>query len=291
MIPVAFDYERPHSLQEAARLAASAGEGAAILAGGQSLLTNLKQRTKRPRLIIDIGAIAGLDKIEVDGDQLRIGAMARQADIVSHPVVIEHLSLLAEIAAVAADPMVRRRGTLVGALCEADPGGDWLAGALALDARLAGIGASGDWDVPLSVLYGDAVRSAWHPGDVAAAVIFPLPARRPWMRYAKVKHPAIGWSIASVAAVLDVATDGRCQAAAIAVSGAVPRPQRLPRLEAELLGCRLADREHVASAVGTALADQSFRGDYYASEGYRAARLAVLLRRTLIDCATATQCS
>src|SRR6516162_11404180 len=118
MIPVAFDYERPQSLEDAVRLAASAGDGAAILAGGQSLLTGLKQRTKRPRLIIDIGAIAGLDKIEVDGDRLRIGAMARQADIVSHPAVIQHLPLLAEIATVAADPMVRRRGTLVGALCE-----------------------------------------------------------------------------------------------------------------------------------------------------------------------------
>jgi aerobic carbon-monoxide dehydrogenase medium subunit len=291
MIPVAFDYERPRSLEAAGRLAASAGDGAAILAGGQSLLTNLKQRTKRPRLVIDIGAIPGLDTIEVNGDWLRIGAMARQADIVSHPVVIQHLSLLPEIAAVAADPMVRRRGTLVGALCEADPGGDWLAGALALDARLVGIGASGDWDVPLSALYGDANRSAWRPGDVAAAVVLPLPARRPWMCYAKVKHPAIGWSVASVAAVIDVAADGRCQAAAIAVSGAIPRPQRLPRLEAKLLGRRLADTEHVAGAVGTALSDLSFRGDYYASESYRAARLAVLLRRTLIACATATQCS
>jgi carbon-monoxide dehydrogenase medium subunit len=291
MIPIAFDYERPQSLEDAVRLAASAGDGAAILAGGQSLLTGLKQRTKRPRLIIDIGAIAGLDKIEVDGDRLRIGAMARQADIVSHPAVIQHLPLLAEIATVAADPMVRRRGTLVGALCEADPGGDWLAGALALDARLVGIGASGDWDVPLSVLYGDASRSAWHPGDVAAAVVFPLPTRRPWTRYAKVKHPAIGWSIASVAAVLDVAADGRCQAAAIAVSGAVTRPQRLQRLEAELLGRRLADTAHVAGAVGTALAELSFRGDYYASESYRAVRLAILLSRTLSDSAAATQCS
>jgi aerobic carbon-monoxide dehydrogenase medium subunit len=291
MIPVDFDYERPQSLGEAARLAASAGDDAAILAGGQSLLTHLKQRTKRPRLIIDIGAIAGLDTIEANGDRLRIGAMARQADIVSHPAILQHLPLLAEIAAVAADPMVRRRGTLVGALCEADPGGDWLAGALALDARLLGIGASGDWDVPLSALHGYASRSAWHPGDVAAAVVFQLPARRLWMRYAKVKHPGIGWSIASVAAVLDVAADGRCQAAAIAVSGAVPRPQRLPRLEAELLGRRLADTAHVAGAVGAALAELSFRGDYYASGSYRAARLAVLLRRTLSDCATATQCS
>jgi carbon-monoxide dehydrogenase medium subunit len=290
MIPAAFDYERPQSLQDAARLAASAGDGAAILAGGQSLLTNLKQRTKRPRLIIDIGTIAGLDKIEIDGDRLRIGAMARQADIVNHSAVINQLSLLAEIAAVAADPMVRRRGTLVGALCEADPGGDWLAGALALDARLVGIGASGDWDVPLSALYGDASRNAWRPSDVAAAVVFPLPARRSWMRYVKVKHPAIGWSIASVAAALDVAADGRCQAAALAVSGAVTRPQRLPRLEAALLGHRLADTAHVAGAVNAALADLSFRGDYYASKSYRATRLAVLLRRTLSDCATATQC-
>jgi carbon-monoxide dehydrogenase medium subunit len=290
MIPVLFDYARPQSLEEASRLAASAGVAAAILAGGQSLLTDLKQRTKRPRLVIDIGAIAGLNTIEVNGHLLRIGAMARQADIASHPAVVQHLPLLLEIAAVAADPMVRARGTLVGALCQADPGGDWLAGSLALDAHLVGVNASGDWQVPLSALYGDARRSAWPPGDVAAAVVFPLPARRRWMRYAKVKHPAIGWSIASVACVLDITPDGRCQAAAIAVAGAISRPQRLPRLEAELLGCRLSDAAHVASAVGIALADLTFRGDYYASESYRAARLAVLLRRTLADCTAATQC-
>ena len=105
------------------------------------------------------------------------------------------------------------------------------------------------------------------------------------MRYAKVKHPAIGWSVASVAAVVDIAADTRCSGAAIAVSGATARPQRLPILEAELTGRLLADEAHVARAVDLALAGMAFRGDYYASESYRAARLAVLLRRMFADLA------
>src|SRR5262249_40613427 len=77
MIPVSFDYARPGSLLEAARLVASTADGGVILAGGQSLLTDLKQRTKRPRLVIDIGAIPGLDAIELGAESLRIGAMGR----------------------------------------------------------------------------------------------------------------------------------------------------------------------------------------------------------------------
>jgi carbon-monoxide dehydrogenase medium subunit len=285
MIPVSFDYARPGSLREAARLAASTADGGVILAGGQSLLTDLKQRTKRPRLVIDIAAIPGLDAIELDADSLRIGAMVRQADVAQHHAVVQHFPLLPEVAAVAADPMVRRRGTLVGALCEADPAGDWVAASLALDGRVVGVGTSGDWEMDLPNLLRGPRQTGLRAGDVAAAVVFPLAQRHRLMRYAKVKHPAIGWSVASVAAVVDIAADGRCSGAAIAVSGATAKPERLPILENELTDRRLADQAHVRRVVDKALAGLTFRGDYYASESYRAALLAVLLRRILADLA------
>jgi len=288
MIPAPFDYVRPNSLAEAAELAASASDSGVILAGGQSLLTDLKQRRKRPRLVIDIGAIPGLDAIEVRQDSIRIGAMARQADIARHSAIVRHLPLLPQVAAVAADPMVRRRATLVGALCEVEPGGDWVAASLALDATVVGAGPSGDWEMQLCNLVRGPKRTALHPGAIATAVIFRLPEPRRAMRYTKAKHAAIGWSIASVAAVVDFSSDGRLSSAAIAVAGATATPQRLPSLEAALVGKLPVDEVQTAQEVERALKGLTLQGDYYASERYRCARLAVLIRRTLIDLARLT---
>ena len=217
MIPVAFDYCRPGTLAEA-HAALAAGD-AVILSGGQSLMTDLKLRRKRPQMVVDLQAIAALSAVDVGNDAVRIGAMVRQADLVANEAVVSRLPLLAQIANVAADPMVRRRGTLVGALCAVEQGGDWLVGCLTMEGVVEIAGAGGSREMPLTEFVRGARTTALGSDEIVVAVRLRTAPRGARAAYRKVKHIAIGWSIASVAVVLDV-DGGRCSLVRIAVSGA-----------------------------------------------------------------------
>ena len=284
MIPVAFDYLRPRTLAEASNALAAAAGDAVILSGGQSLMTDLKLRRKRPCTVVDLQAIEGLSAIDVGDGVVRIGAMARQADIVQHQDIVSRFPLLIEIAGAAADPMVRRRGTLVGALCAVEPGGDWLAGCLAMDGIVEIAGAS-KRDVPLTDFIHGARATTLGHDEIAVAVRLRTAPRRARSAYRKVKHIAVGWSIASVAAVLDIDDGGRCKFARIAVSGASAWPQRLPALESALGTLDLRRRDGLHDAVVTSLSSVRFSGDYYASAEYRAERLAMLVEQTITELA------
>ena len=284
MIPVAFDYCRPKTLTEAhAALAGAAGE-AVILSGGQSLMTDLKLRRKRPQMVVDLQAIEALSAVEASSDVVRIGAMVRQADLVANEAVVSRLPLLKEVANVAADPMIRRRGTLVGALCAVEQGGDWLAGCLAMEGVVEIAGARGTREMPLTEFVRGARTTALGSDEIAVAVRLRPAPRSARATYRKVKHIAIGWSIASVAAVLDV-DGGRCSFARIAVSGATTHPQRLTALEEALATIDVRRRDRLRETVTTSLLGLTFWGDYYASADYRAERLANLIEQTVAEIA------
>jgi carbon-monoxide dehydrogenase medium subunit len=285
MIPVAFDYLRPRTLAEASHALVACAGDAVILSGGQSLMTDLKLRRKRPRTVIDLQSVEGLCAIDVGDGIARIGAMVRQADIVQQQDVAGQFPLLVEIASAAADPMVRRRGTLVGALCAVEPGGDWLCGCLAMDGIVEIAGAVGKRDVPLTEFIHGARATTLGHDEIAVAVRLRAAPRRARSAYRKVKHIAVGWSIASVAAVLDIDDGGRCRFARVAVSGATAWPQRLPLLEAALGALDLSRRDHLRDAVAASLSSVQFAGDYYASAGYRAERLATLVEQTIAELA------
>lgn len=281
MIPPAFDYRLMTSVDEATEALSESGEGAVLLAGGQSLLTALKLRRRRPATLLDLRGIAALRDVTVSAlGEATIGAMARQATVSG--LLGSDWPLLAQVAQVAADPMVRRCGTLVGAFCEADPGGDWLAAGLALDATIE-IHAQGiRRTLPLNAFVRGAHQVDLRPGEVVTATHLPRPASGARMAYRKVKHPAVGWSVASVAAVIP-SPDTPSIGARVAVSGATAFPQRLPSFERALGELDWRDTEGLARAAHEALEPISFRGDTFASADYRAERLAVLLKRTIAE--------
>ena len=136
MIPAAFEYTRPASVDEAVRALAEGGEDAKVIAGGQSLLPLLRLRLAYPELLVDIGDLGELRGVRDEGDSLWIGALTTHAEVVRDPLVREHCGLLSEATGTVADPAVRHRGTLGGSLSHADPAGDLPAVALALDATM-----------------------------------------------------------------------------------------------------------------------------------------------------------
>ncbi|MGZ8719244.1 MAG: FAD binding domain-containing protein, partial [Aeromicrobium sp.] len=148
MIPEAFDYAAPTTVVEALTLLAQAGDDGKILAGGQSLIPVLKLRLAAPEQIIDLGKIAGLSGVSEDGDSLVIGAMTSHHVVANDPLVALHAGLIQKASQTVADPQVRHRGTFGGALVHADPAGDLLAPALALDAEFVIAGPGGTRTVP-----------------------------------------------------------------------------------------------------------------------------------------------
>ena len=205
MIPAAFDYQAPTSVDEALRLLAEGGDDAKIIAGGQSLLPVLKLRLAAPELVIDLAKIDALKGIRDDGDAIVIGAMTPHFEVVADPLVAEHASLLAKCVATVADPQVRHRGTLGGACAHADPASDIPAPTLALDAEFVIAGPGGQRRVAAADFYTDFFTTA--VGDDEILVEVRVPKYTGWgSAYEKFVRVAQQWAIVGVAAT--VRTEG-----------------------------------------------------------------------------------
>jgi aerobic carbon-monoxide dehydrogenase medium subunit len=201
VIPVAFDYVRPSSVDEAVDALGRAGDDGKILAGGQSLLPVLRLRLAAPSVLVDLGRVPGLRGVRVDGNDLVVGAMTTHAEVAASPVVQAEAPLVAAAAATVGDRQIRHRGTLGGSLSHADPAGDLCAAAVALDATMVLAGPNGTRTVPASEFFTDIFTTAAGPNEVLTEVRFPrLPG---WTaHYEKFHRTAQAWAMVGVAAAV-----------------------------------------------------------------------------------------
>jgi len=163
MYPSRFHYHAPRSLAAALDLLQSYGDGAKVLAGGQSLIPMVKLRSPRRRCwSTSQHPGAGLPPEDADGS-LRIGALCRHTDLEFSALAAGRRPTMAAAAPLIADPIVRNRGTLVGSLCHADPQGDWASVMLALGGEVIAVSVAGRRTIPMSRVRGRAV-----PEHVAA---------------------------------------------------------------------------------------------------------------------------
>jgi carbon-monoxide dehydrogenase medium subunit len=136
-VPAPFEYERATSVEHALQLLAQLGPGTRILAGGYSLLPMMKLRLARPECVIDIDDLAGdLGYVREQDGEIRIGAMSRHRALLESPLLARRAAIFADAERVIADPVVRNRGTIGGALCQADPSEDLSAVCAALEAEM-----------------------------------------------------------------------------------------------------------------------------------------------------------
>ena len=131
MIPAAFEYARPTTVEEALQAVAEGGEDVKIMAGGQSLIPVMRLRLAAPETVVDLSKVAELRGVRDDGDAIVIGAMTTHAEVLADPLVKQYAPLIVEATETVADRQVRHRGTFGGALAHADPAGDLPAVALA----------------------------------------------------------------------------------------------------------------------------------------------------------------
>jgi carbon-monoxide dehydrogenase medium subunit len=278
MFPSDFEYVAPTSLQEALDLL-SRNPDAKVLAGGHSLIPLMKLRLASPPLLVDIGKIQELKGIRVNGS-VSIGAYTTYHELEMSQELGQHVPMLVECAQNVGDPQVRSRGTIGGSIAHADPAADMTAVVLALGAELKAVGPNGERSIAADNFFVDMLQSALDPGELLTEISIPQMTGQVGMAYEKFKHPASGYAIVGVAALVQRGDHGSIAACRIAVTGAGPKAQRATLAENMLLN-HAGSAEDIAAAAEQAASGLEFIGDISASEEYRAHLTRVLTKRAL----------
>ena len=280
MIPAAFDYHRPGSLDEAIALLARHGDEAKILSGGMSLLPALKLRLGTFAHLVDIGRIPGLEYIKVEGGVLRIGAMTRQATLERSAEVRERLPMLADAVPLIADPLVRNRGTIGGNLANGDPGNDEPAIMLALGATFVVRGSKGERPIAANQFYRDLYTTALTQDEILTEVRVPLPPPRSGGAYVKLKRKTGDFATAAAAVQITLDASGNVEKAAIALTNAGPTPVAASEAARSLVG-KAPDDAAIAEASRLAAAQSAPTADRRGSVGYKKEMARVMVTRAL----------
>ena len=282
MIPAAFEYTAPTTLQEALGVLAEAGDDAKVLAGGQSLLPILRMRLNAPEKVVDLGRIDELRGISDEGDHIVIGAMTTYADVLASDAVRQHAALLATAITEVADPQIRHRGTVGGALVHADPAGDVGAPALALDAEFVIAGPGGERTVAAGDFFRDLFETAVGDGELLARIR--VPKHTGWgAHYEKFVRVAHQWSIVAVGATVRVDA-GSIAEARIGLTNMGATPLRATAVEQALVG-RQATDEAIREACAAAAEGTNPPSDLNGSAEYRRHLATVLTRRAVLAAA------
>jgi carbon-monoxide dehydrogenase medium subunit len=202
MIPVGFDYARPDSVDGALALLAEHGEDATLLAGGHSLLPVMKLRLAAPEMIIDIGRLSELAHIDIDGDEVVIGAGCRHRAVEASEMLGAECPLLPAVARTVGDPQVRHRGTIGGSLAHADPASDLPAAVLALGGSVVLRSPRGERTVGITEFYTGMFSTVKEPDELITEIRVPRTGSAGWA-YEKFVRRANDWAIVGVAVVDD----------------------------------------------------------------------------------------
>jgi carbon-monoxide dehydrogenase medium subunit len=205
MIPGAFSYHRPATVADAVKLLADLGDEARPLAGGHSLVPMMKLRLATPSHLVDLHGVAGLKGIGRDGNNITIGAMITQHELLASDEIARSLPVLHETALLIADPQVRYRGTIGGNVANGDPGNDMPALMMTLGASYRLHGPSGGREVAAGEFYQGAYFTALEPGEILTSVTIPVPAAGHGYAYEKLKRKVGDYATAAAAVVLTMA--------------------------------------------------------------------------------------
>jgi carbon-monoxide dehydrogenase medium subunit len=275
MIPAAFSYESPRTLDEALSLLESNPE-AKLLAGGHSLLPAMKLRVATPPALIDLGRIPDLNYVRDAGEYIAIGAMTPHAAVATSDTLQGSSPLLAEAASSIGDVQVRNRGTIGGSLAQAHPAADYPAAVLALDARIIALSRNGERVIPARDFFTGLFTTALAPNEIVTEVRVPKTTGA-GTAYKKFAHPASGYAVVGVAAV--VRKKGNILSeVSLGITGVAGTAYRPKAVEDALRGQPL-------SAVAAAAADAADGiepiGDTFASADYRRHLATVFTRRAI----------
>jgi carbon-monoxide dehydrogenase medium subunit len=278
MIPAAFDYVAPESVDDAIAALREGGEDAKLLAGGHSLLPLMKLRLAFPTLLVDLRRVPGLSRIERENGSFRVGAMTTH-----HQVATGGLGLASTAAATIADQQVRNRGTIGGSLAHGDTASDMPAVLLACDGEVTARGSGGERTIAASELFLDYLTTSLEPDEVLTDVR--LPAMDGYgFAYEKFNRRREDWAMVGVCALVKKAPDGSCDDVRIGLTHMASTPLRASAAEDALRGQAL-DADSIGRAAEQAAEGTDPPGDLNATPDYKRHLARVLTRRALEEAA------
>ncbi len=279
MIPSAFDFYAPRSIDEAVALLTEHGDDAKVLAGGQSLIPAMRFRLAAPAVLVDINGIGGLDTLAEQNGHLLIGALTREADLEEQGFIRERYPLLADAAHVIADPLVRNRATVGGNLAHADPANDHPAVMLAYGATVIAQGPRGQRSIPIDDFFTGMFSTSLEPDELLTAIQIPRPGPGSGGAYIKVERKVGDYAVSAVAVQLTM--DGpTCKSVRIALTNVSPAPMRVPEAEQLLVGQQLSEEAlEAAGQAAAAACDPS--ADLRGSIEYKRDLTRVLVKRAV----------
>ena len=280
MIPAAFEYHAPASLDDATALLATLGDDAKILSGGQSLIPLMKLRLSSPSHVVDINGIPGLSYIREADGVLAIGALTRESELEESEIVRARYPLLYDTCKVIADPLVRNLATIGGNLAHADPANDHPATMLALGAELVARGRGGERRIPITSFFTGPFETALRPGELLVEIRIPAPAPRSGGAYLKLERKVGDFATAAVAVQLTLRPDGACEQTGIGLTNVGLTPIKAEQAQASLRGKRLDDTT-IAQAARLAAAAAEPAQDLRGSVEYKKDLVRVLTARAL----------
>ncbi len=276
MYPRAFSYHRASSLKDAATLLSQLGEGAKLLAGGQSLIPLMKLRFANPVHLVDLNFISGTSYIREQDGAFRFGPLTRHTEI-EKSASVARVPILHDCAAGIADVQVRNRGTIGGSLAEADPSGDWATVLLTLSCEVRCAVQSSDRTLKLTEFLKDAFTTALAPDELVSEVIVKVPPENSGGAYIAFKRTAPVYPTASAAVQLTVEGD-RCKDIAIALGCVGLLPIRAREGEAALRGQQITPKL-IESAADAARAAADPQSDMRGSADYKRHLVGALVKR------------
>lgn len=286
MLPRAFQYFAPSSLEEAIGLLREHPGEAKVLAGGMSLVPLMKLRLASPGCVVDINRVEGLRYIEesADGRALLIGALTRHHELETSPLIRKDAPLLSETAGLIGDAQVRNQGTIGGTLAHCDPSGDLGAAMLALRGAVDVKGPSGERRIAIDELLLDTFTTSLKEDEIITRVSIPLAeGGRRGGAYLKLERKAGDYATVGVAAQLglEAGGEGAIAYAGIGLTALGPKNLRASEAEKSLVG-RRPTAEAIAGAAAAAArectpTDDLLRG----SASYKREMAGVFTRRAL----------
>jgi carbon-monoxide dehydrogenase medium subunit/6-hydroxypseudooxynicotine dehydrogenase subunit alpha len=274
-----FAYARAESLDDALALLAEGGEGAKLLAGGQSMVPLLAYRVARPSHLVDIDGLAGLDGIVAESGMLELGALVRHAQL-ERTELEGAWGLLADAAGHVGHVPIRTRGTLGGSLAHADPAAELPVAVLALDGRVVARSARGERELDAAAFSSGPFSTSLATDEVLVAVRVPAPPARSAGAFTEFAIRAGDFALAAAAVAAAVDESGAVAWARIALGGVDATPVRAPEAEGELLGATLCGATIDAAAAAAAAGCAPY-GDHVADAAYRRDLVATLVRDAL----------
>lgn len=273
MYPRAFSYVRAHSQDEAVAALAEHGTDAVPLAGGMSLIPQMKYRERNPAVVVDVGWLRELAGVTVDGGRMRIGATTRHHEAAAWHGPRE-LALVRELAAGIGDAQVRNMGTVGGSIAAVEPAGDWGPAVLALRGAVRVVSAGGERTIAADELFVGPRRTSLVAGELIVGIEAPLPGGPFATAHARFQERAAAAGFMNCAACVVLDDAGAIAAAGIACAGLEDFPLRLDAAEAAVRGAS-APAPAARDAAGCLL-DISGNGD-----GFRRTIAARLVREAV----------